>query len=250
MSHHTAGHCKSREEEKVQGYFKAKAKNPLPNSTFGSVWLLPIKIILNPTYSISTPNLSNPTPIQAIVSKLIYHFPGEQCIKKHPVWAKDYGWVNHWAREWVIQRFPRPECQATVRSRCNQLSSGKLGSLAMLPMTFLLHKLILKYPKILSLELPGVSKSPRVIGNPRASAISYALNCCLLRCIFCSGYCKFPDILLSCIPFSLGINLLEILVKSYRDIWNIMHWFPATLTSINQFTNTDWRPSPMSHKLC
>lgn len=78
--------------------------------------------------------------IQAIMSKPIYRLPGGQYIKRHPVWAKDYGWVNHSAWEWVIQRFLRPEGHATIRSRCNQLSSGKFGSLATLPMTFLLHK--------------------------------------------------------------------------------------------------------------
>lgn len=48
--------------------------------------------------------------IQAIMSKPIYLLPGEQCIKKYPVWAKDYGWVNHSAPEWVLQRFLRSEC--------------------------------------------------------------------------------------------------------------------------------------------
>lgn len=107
VSHHTAGHHKSREEEIVWWYFKAKAENLPPNSMFGSV----LTITHKNSFKLNILNLQPPTSgiIQAIMSKPIYRLPGEQYIKRHPVWAEDYGWVNHSAREWAIQRFLKPQ---------------------------------------------------------------------------------------------------------------------------------------------
>lgn len=157
------------------------------------------------------------------MSKPIYLLPGEQRIKRHPVWAKDYGAVNHSAREWWLQKFLRLErahktqVQPIIIWATWELSkaTGDFSLKEALSLNLLSEKSCPLPPKSL-VFLSLLEDCPRVIWNSRASATNYAPTCCLSRWIFRSESCKLP--LIPRISFSLGISSLEILVKSCRDI--------------------------------
>lgn len=134
----------------------------------------------------------------------------------------------------------RVRCEP-IRPRCNQLSS---------PTSFILKSFIWK-TLLPPCKFPGVSKSPSVLRwfdmqEPQQLTMPLHVACPNGSLV---QSCKLP--LLSRISFSLGISSLEILLKSCKDIWNRMCWFPVTITSIVQSTHKQpWKDSAPSPRYC